>query len=106
MARSEGPPWWRRGPIYQIYPRSFCDSDGDGVGDLPGIATRLDHLRGAPNSLGVEAVWLSPFYRSPMADGGYDICDHTALDPLFGSLEHFDELVAQARARGIRVVVD
>jgi alpha-glucosidase len=106
MARSEGPPWWRRGPIYQIYPRSFCDSDGDGVGDLPGIATRLDHLRGAPNSLGVEAVWLSPFYRSPMADGGYDICDHTAVDPLFGSLEDFDELVAQARARGIRVVVD
>ena len=98
-------PWWRN-PIYQIYPRSFCDSDGDGVGDLRGITSRLDHLGGTPGSLGVGGVWLSPFYPSPMADFGYDICDYTGVDPLFGSLEDFDQLVAQARARGIRVIVD
>ena len=99
-------PWWRRDPIYQVYPRSFCDSDGDGVGDLRGISSRLDHLNGGPDSLGVGSVWLSPFYPSPMADFGYDICDYTGVDPLFGSLEDFDELVVQARARGIRVILD
>jgi len=99
-------PWWRRDPVYQIYPRSFCDSDGDGVGDLRGITSRLDHLRGVADSLGVGAVWLSPFYPSPMADFGYDICDYTGVDPRFGSLEDFDELVAQAAARGMRVIVD
>jgi alpha-glucosidase len=94
--------WWRHGVIYQIYPRSFADSDGDGVGDLQGIRTHLDHL----SELGVAAIWLSPFYPSPMVDFGYDVVDHTDVDPLFGTLDDFDELVAAAHARGIRVVVD
>jgi alpha-glucosidase len=99
--------WWQRGAIYQIYPRSFADSDGDGVGDLPGITERLDYLNdGTEHSLGVEAIWLSPFYPSPMADFGYDISDYTGVDPIFGSLADFDSLVEQAHARGIKVVVD
>jgi alpha-glucosidase len=99
--------WWQRGAIYQIYPRSFADADGDGVGDLRGIIEHLDHLNdGTPRSLGVEAIWLSPFYRSPMADFGYDVADYCDVDPLFGTLADFDELVAQAHARGIKVVVD
>jgi alpha-glucosidase len=73
--------WWRGGSIYQVYPRSFQDSDGDGVGDLPGLRRRLPYLAG----LGVDAVWLSPFYRSPMADFGYDVSDHCDVDPLFGT---------------------
>lgn len=95
-------PWWRRGAIYQIYPRSFADSGGDGIGDLAGITARLDHLE----ALGVEAVWLSPFYRSPMKDFGYDVADPTDVDPVFGTLDDFDALVEQAHARGIRVIVD
>jgi alpha-glucosidase len=99
--------WWQRGAIYQIYPRSFADSNGDGIGDLPGIIGRLDYLNdGTERSLGVEAIWLSPFYPSPMADFGYDISDHTGVDPIFGSLADFDELVGQAHARRIKVVVD
>ena len=94
--------WWERGVIYHVYPRSFADSDGDGVGDLRGIAERLDHLVW----LGVDAVWLSPIYRSPMKDFGYDITDHTAIDPLFGSLADFDALVAAAHDRGLRVLLD
>jgi len=91
--------WWQRGVIYQIYPRSFQDSDGDGVGDLPGIIERLDYLQW----LGVDAIWLSPIYPSPMADFGYDISDFTAIDPLFGTLADFDELIAEARARSLKV---
>ena len=104
MARGD---WWRHGVIYQIYPRSFADSGGDGVGDLPGITARLDHLGdGTTDSLGVDAIWLSPFYPSPMADFGYDVADYTGVDPLFGTLDDFDALVAGAHARGIRVVID
>jgi len=97
-----GPAWWQRGAIYQIYPRSFADSDGDGVGDLPGITGRLDHIE----ALGAEAIWLSPFYRSPMADFGYDVADYRDVDPVFGTLADFDALLGAAHARGIRVVVD
>ena len=94
--------WWRRGVIYHVYPRSFADADGDGVGDLRGIASRLDHL----TWLGVDAAWLSPIFRSPMKDFGYDITDHTAIEPQFGTLEDFDALVAAAHARGLRVLLD
>ncbi|MCW3035179.1 MAG: putative glycosyl hydrolase, family 13 [Actinobacteria bacterium] len=95
-------PWWRSAAIYQIYPRSFLDSNGDGVGDLEGARRRLEHL----SWLGVDAVWLSPFYRSPMRDFGYDVSDYCDVDPLFGTLDDFDSLVAEAQARGIRVLVD
>jgi alpha-glucosidase len=109
MAAGSGaaPAWWRRGAIYQIYPRSFADADGDGVGDLAGITAHLDHLNdGTPASLGVEALWLSPFYRSPMADFGYDVADYCDVDPAFGTLADFDRLVAEAHRRDIKVVVD
>ncbi|WP_154942722.1 glycoside hydrolase family 13 protein [Micromonospora palomenae] len=94
--------WWTEAVIYQIYPRSFADSDGDGVGDLPGITARLGHLA----ELGVDAVWLSPFYPSPQADAGYDVADYRDVDPLFGRLEDADKLIAEARAKGLRVIVD
>ena len=94
--------WWRDGVIYQIYPRSFMDSNGDGVGDLEGIRARLDHLVW----LGVDAIWLSPIFPSPMADFGYDVADYCAIDPVFGTLEKFDQLLAEAHARGIRVILD
>src|SRR4051794_21043109 len=94
--------WWQRGAIYQVYPRSFADSDGDGVGDLPGLVGRLDHL----SALGVEALWLSPIYPSPMADFGYDVSDYCDVDPVFGSLADLDGLIEAAHARGIRVVLD
>jgi alpha-glucosidase len=94
--------WWTEAAIYQIYPRSFADSDGDGIGDLPGITARLDHLV----ELGVDAVWLSPFYPSPQADAGYDVADYRDVDPLFGTLADADKLIGEARSRGLRVIVD
>ena len=97
-----GAEWWRSAVIYQIYPRSFADSNGDGLGDLPGITAHLDDL----DALGVDAVWLSPFYRSPQKDAGYDVADYCDVDPLFGTLADFDDLLTAAHARGIRVIVD
>lgn len=95
-------PWWQGAVVYQVYPRSFADSDGDGIGDLDGVVRRLGHLA----RLGVDALWLSPFYPSPMADFGYDVADYTDVDPLFGDLAVFDTLVAEAHDLGIRVIVD
>ena len=105
MERPAGDPalWWQRGVVYQIYPRSFADASGDGVGDIPGVIDRLNYLS---DTLGVEAIWLSPFYRSPMRDFGYDISDHTDVDPLFGDLGDFDRLVSEAHRRGLKVIVD
>jgi alpha-glucosidase len=94
--------WWQHAVVYQIYPRSFADGDGDGVGDLRGLRQRLDHLRW----LGVDAIWLSPIYRSPMADFGYDVSDHCDVDPVFGTLEDADALLAAAHDAGIRVLLD
>jgi len=101
-ARGALHPWWQGGLIYQIYPRSFVDSNGDGVGDLPGIISKLEYVA----SLGVEAVWISPFFKSPMADFGYDIADYRAVDPLFGKLEDFDHLLAKAHGLGLKVMID
>ncbi|MCC2308058.1 glycoside hydrolase family 13 protein [Cellulomonas sp. zg-Y338] len=94
--------WWRHAVIYQVYPRSFADASGDGIGDLPGVTSRLDHLA----RLGVDAIWLSPFYRSPQADAGYDVADYRAIDPLFGTLADFNELLERAHQRGMRIIVD
>src|SRR5436190_6313840 len=94
--------WWQEAVVYQIYPRSFQDSNGDGVGDLRGIIQRLDYL----NYLGVNALWLSPIYPSPLADFGYDVSDYTAVDPAFGSLDDLDALVREAHSRGLRVLMD
>jgi len=97
-----GSEWWRSGVIYQIYPRSFADQNGDGMGDLPGITSRLPKLK----ELGIDAVWLSPFYTSPQKDAGYDVADYRDVDPLFGDLSDFDDLVAKAHELGIRVMID
>src|SRR5713101_5689975 len=95
-------PWWKSATIYQIYPRSFADGNGDGVGDLEGARRHLEHLAW----LGVGAVWLSPFYRSPMRDFGYDVSDYCDVDPLFGTLDDFDRLLSEVHARGLRMVID
>lgn len=97
-----GDEWWRTAVIYQIYPRSFADASGDGIGDLPGITSHLDDLA----ALGVDAIWLSPFQRSPQKDAGYDVSDYCDVDPLFGTLDDFDAMLAGAHERGIRVIVD
>ena len=94
--------WWRQAVVYQVYPRSFADSNGDGIGDLPGLTSRVDYLA----ELGIDAVWLSPFYPSELADGGYDVADYRDVDPRLGTLADFDELIHTLHARGIRVIVD
>src|SRR2546421_13040472 len=95
--------WWRYGVVYQVYPRSFQDSDGDGIGDLPGVIERLDHLNdGTERSLGIDAIWLSPFYPSPMADFGYDVADYRGVDPMFGTLDDFERLVPEGHPPRIR----
>ncbi|EBU9814138.1 alpha,alpha-phosphotrehalase [Salmonella enterica subsp. enterica serovar Typhimurium] len=96
------PLWWQNGVIYQIYPKSFQDTTGSGTGDLRGVTQRLDYLQ----RLGVDAIWLTPFYISPQVDNGYDVANYTAIDPTYGTLDDFDELVAQAKARGIRIILD
>lgn len=101
-AQTPGDPWWKHAVIYEIYPRSFQDTNGDGVGDLNGITSRLDYLK----DLGIDAIWLTPFYPSPQVDFGYDIADYTAVDPLFGTMEDFERLVSEAKKRNIRVIVD
>ncbi|MDO6748660.1 alpha-amylase family glycosyl hydrolase, partial [Gilvimarinus sp. 1_MG-2023] len=99
--------WWQHGVVYQIYPRSFQDSNNDGIGDLQGLISRLDYLNdGTPDSLGIDAIWLSPVYPSPMLDLGYDICDYQAIDPVFGTLADFDQLLQQAHQRDIRIILD
>jgi len=105
--RAFGADWWQRGIVYQVYPRSFADSTGDGVGDLQGLISRLDYLNdGTERSLGVDAIWLSPIYPSPGLDVGYDVSDHADIDPVFGTLDDFDRLIDEAHKRGIRVVLD
>lgn len=98
----DDPPWWTRTTGYQVYPRSFCDSDGDGIGDIPGIISKLDYLA----DLGIGFIWLSPVFASPMRDNGYDIADYRAIAPEFGTLADFDRLIEEGRARGIRIVMD
>src|SRR4051794_24245404 len=94
--------WWHDAVIYEVYPRSFADSDGDGEGDLEGLRSRLPYL----HDLGVDALWLSPFYVSPLADGGYDVADYRDVDPRFGTLADFDRLIADVHAHGMRLIVD
>ena len=100
--RSRDRAWWRNAVIYQIYPRSFFDSTGNGTGDLPGITQKMDYI----HSLGVDAIWISPFFRSPMKDFGYDVSDYRDVDPLFGSLDDFDVLLGEAHERGLKVIID
>src|SRR5580658_9962986 len=94
--------WWKNAVIYEIYPRSFQDSNGDGIGDLNGITSRLDYLQ----KLGVDAIWISPCYPSPQVDFGYDISDYVAIDPQYGTMADFDRLVAEAKKRNIRILMD
>jgi alpha-glucosidase len=101
-ATSAAQPWWRGAAIYQIYPRSFADTNGDGIGDLPGVTARLDYVAG----LGVDAIWLSPFFTSPMRDFGYDVADYRDVDPVFGTLGDFDALVERAHALKLKVLID
>ena len=101
-SRTDPAAWWRAAVTYQVYPRSFADGDGDGVGDIAGIRSRLPYIR----DLGVDAIWLNPWYPSPMADAGYDVADYRAIDPLFGTLAEAEALIAEARALGLRVLLD
>src|SRR5689334_21096498 len=99
---SQEPLWWQRGIVYQIYPRSFKDSNGDGIGDLPGVIEKLDYVQ----MHGADAIWQSPFYPSPMADFGYDVANYTDVDPIFGTLADFDRLVEAAHQRNLNVIID
>src|SRR5690625_262091 len=94
--------WWQDAIVYQVYPRSFADANGDGMGDIPGVTAKLRYLK----ELGIDAVWLSPFYRSPQADAGYDVADYRDVDPLFGTLADFDVLLERAHQLGMKVIVD
>ena len=94
--------WWKEAIVYQIYPRSFCDSNGDGIGDLNGITSKLDYLK----ELGIDVIWLSPVYKSPNDDNGYDISDYEAIMTEFGTMEDFDRMLAAAHERGIKIVMD
>src|SRR5690554_3749139 len=96
------PDWWRGAVIYQVYPRSFYDSNGDGIGDLPGVTAKLDYIA----SLNVDAIWLSPFFTSPMKDFGYDVSDYRNVDPIFGTLSDLDKLIAEAHKRGLKIMID
>ena len=102
MTSAQGPAWWRSAAIYQVYIRSFADGNGDGIGDLAGVRARLDHLA----ELGVDAIWFTPWYPSPMDDGGYDVADFRDIDPLFGTLAEAEALIAEAHERGLRVIID
>lgn len=102
VAQKTQPDWWRQAVVYQIYPRSFADANGDGVGDLPGIISRVPYLV----ALGIDAVWLSPFYPSALADGGYDVDDYRNVDPRLGTLDDFDQLIEALHAEGIKLIVD
>ena len=102
LRRGGGKPWWTETVVYQIYPRSFQDSNGDGIGDLPGILSRLDYLR----SLGVGTIWLSPVFASPNDDNGYDISNYDAIHPDFGTMEDFRRLLAEAHSREMRIILD
>src|SRR5499425_585347 len=95
-------PWWKHAVIYEIYPRSFQDSNGDGIGDINGITLRLDYLE----DLGVDAIWITPMYPSPQVDFGYDVADYEAIDPQFGTMADFDHLAAEAKKRSIRIIMD
>src|SRR5690606_31258280 len=94
--------WWQHGIVYQVYPRSFADSNGDGIGDLPGLTSKLDYLEW----LGVDAIWVSPIFPSPMADFGYDVSDYTDVHPIFGTLADVDALIERAHARGMKIIFD
>ena len=94
--------WWKESIVYQIYPRSFKDSNGDGIGDFQGIIRRLDYIR----DLGCNAIWMNPCFASPFGDAGYDVADYCDVDPRLGSLDDFDDMIAAAHARGIKVIVD
>ena len=94
--------WWKESVVYQVYPRSFCDSNGDGIGDINGITSKLDYLK----ELGINVIWLSPVYQSPNDDNGYDISDYQAIMKEFGTMEDFDRMLEEAHARGIKIVMD
>jgi len=98
----KSPEWWRTAVIYQIYPRSFADGNGDGIGDLVGTTARLESLK----SLGIDAIWFSPFFKSPQKDAGYDVSDYKSIDPLFGNNQDFDDLLAKAKSLGLKIIVD